>query len=339
MEDIAQSMNPDTHNAPYDYTKTDINGLPARYVLAKNPRDPEGGYVVAKVIDIPVPDDETNDVSESIHTLNPPRPPINPLYNFNTTPEHLEDPSKFIIQHRLGDHDLPYRRIDPELYTNEERMWYTSGKLPHPIRAVMIYQLKCYCCGDFQISDDDIYWESTDCESRLGYKYCSSCKPYFRQAIFKTLAPIWVFRLKYEEWRNENNINLERPFIWVHRTRRDAQGKRDVLSSSPYTYTKWRVISWVTVKHDMPHPSPDGTSVVNDPEDSITIEQISQTIIDGEYYNLTKLVSVMDVLITNKGMLDDPENYDPNIDDPLNKYTHEEKVQIVREAKRNAVLS
>jgi hypothetical protein len=89
----------------------------------------------------------------------------------------------------------------------------------------------------------------------------------------------------------------------------------------------------------MPHPSPDGTSVVNHPEDCITIEQISETIIDGEYYNLTKLVSVMDVLITNKGMIDNPENYDPNIDDPLNKYTHEEKVQIVREAKRNAVLS
>jgi hypothetical protein len=47
----------------------------------------------------------------------------------------------------------------------------------------------------------------------------------------------------------------------------------------------------------------------------------------------------MDVLITNKGMLDDLENYDPNIDDPLNKYTHEEKVQIVTEARRNAVLS
>ena len=30
MEDMAQSVNPDTHNAHYDYTKTDINGLPAR---------------------------------------------------------------------------------------------------------------------------------------------------------------------------------------------------------------------------------------------------------------------------------------------------------------------
>lgn len=307
-----------------DYTKTDINGLPAKYVLAKHPSDPEGGYVVAKVIDVP----------------NPPRPPINPLYNFNTTPEHLTDPSKFIIQHRLGDHSLPYRRIDPELYTDEEKNWYTTGILSRPIRAVMIYQLKCYCCGDFQISDDDIHWESIDVENRLGYKYCSNCKPYFRQAMFKTLAPIWVFRLKYEEWRDQNNVNLEKPFIWVHRTRRDAEGKRDVLGNSPYKYTKWRVLSWVTVKHDMPHPNHDGTSVVDDPEDCITIEQISEIIVNGgEYYTLTKLVSVMDVLITNQGMLDDPNNYDPNIDDPLNKYTHEEKVQIVREARRNAVLS
>jgi hypothetical protein len=307
-----------------DYTKTDINGLPAKYVLAKHPSDPEGGYVVAKVIDV----------------ANPPRPPINPLYNFNTTPEHLTDPSKFIIQHRLGDHSLPYRRIDPELYTDEEKNWYTTGILSRPIRAVMIYQLKCYCCGDFQISDDDIHWESIDVENRLGYKYCSNCKPYFRQAMFKTLAPIWVFRLKYEEWRDQNNVNLEKPFIWVHRTRRDAEGKRDVLGNSPYKYTKWRVLSWVTVKHDMPHPNHDGTSVVDDPEDCITIEQISEIIVNGgEYYTLTKLVSVMDVLITNQGMLDDPNNYDPNIDDPLNKYTHEEKVQIVREARRNAVLS
>lgn len=307
-----------------DYTKTDINGLPAKYVLAKHPSDPEGGYTVAKVIDVP----------------NPPRPPINPLYNFNTTPEHLTDPSKFIIQHRLGDHSLPYRRIDPELYTDEEKNWYTTGILSRPIRAVMIYQLKCYCCGDFQISDDDIHWESIDVENRLGYKYCSNCKPYFRQAMFKTLAPIWTFRLKYEEWRDQNNVNLEKPFIWVHRTRRDAEGKRDVLGNSPYKYTKWRVLSWVTVKHDMPHPNHDGTSVVDDPEDCITIEQISEIIVNGgEYYTLTKLVSVMDVLITNQGMLDDPNNYDPNIDDPLNKYTHEEKVQIVREARRNAVLS
>jgi len=307
-----------------DYTKTDINGLPAKYVLAKHPSDPEGGYVVAKVIDV----------------ANPPRPPINPLYNFNTTPEHLTDPSKFIIQHRLGDHSLPYRRIDPELYTDEEKNWYTTGILSRPIRAVMIYQLKCYCCGDFQISDDDIHWESIDVENRLGYKYCSGCKPYFRQAMFKTLAPIWVFRLKYEEWRDQNNVNLEKPFIWVHRTRRDAEGKRNVLGNSPYKYTKWRVLSWVTVKHDMPHPNHDGTSVVDDPEDCITIEQISEIIVNGgEYYTLTKLVSVMDVLITNQGMLDDPNNYDPNIDDPLNKYTHEEKVQIVRDARRNAVLS
>ena len=90
----------------------------------------------------------------------------------------------------------------------------------------------------------------------------------------------------------------------------------------------------------MPHPNHDGTSVVDDPEDCITIEQISEIIVNGgEYYTLTKLVSVMDVLITNQGMLDDPNNYDPNIDDPLNKYTHEEKVQIVRDARRNAVLS
>jgi hypothetical protein len=89
----------------------------------------------------------------------------------------------------------------------------------------------------------------------------------------------------------------------------------------------------------MPHPTPDGTAVVEEAEDCITIEQISEQIVEGgDYYLLTKLVSVMDVLVINQGMLDDPHNYDPNIDDPLNKYTYEEKKRIVSEARRNAVF-
>jgi hypothetical protein len=88
----------------------------------------------------------------------------------------------------------------------------------------------------------------------------------------------------------------------------------------------------------MPHPSPDGTTVVEDTEDSITIEQLSEQIVDGgDYYTLTKLASVMDVFIINQGMLNDPNNYDPNIDDPLNKYTYEEKKRIVSEARCAAV--
>jgi hypothetical protein len=322
-----------------DYTKTDINGLPARYVLAKNPRDTEGGYVVAKVIDVPNPDSEAS-VSESIYNINPPRPPINPLYNFNTTPEHLEDPSKFIIQHRLGNRDLPYRRIDPELYTDEEKTWYTSGILPSQIREVMIYQLKCYCCGDFQISDDDIHWESTDYENRLGYKYCSSCKPYFRQAIFKTLAPIWVFRLKYEEWRNKNNLNLERPFIWVHRTRRDAEGKRDVLGSSPYIYTKWRIINWVPKKFSMVHYDETTKEVVRAEEYGVVVEQIDEqpNIVNDEYMCLTKIVPIYDILAINydintpntQNTLKNLSTYDPNKDDPLNKYTYQDKHRGLR---------
>ena len=339
-----ENIETDTHRHPaqsQDYTKTDINGFPARYVLTKHPSDPENGYILAKVLDIPLPELFTTDVSESTHTTHPPnplRPPINPLYNFSTTPEHLQDQSKLVVQHRLGNHDLPYRRINPEFYTDAEKKWYTTGILQQPIRAVMIYQLKCYCCGDFQATDDDIHWESTDTESRLGYKYCSNCKPYFRQALFNTLAPIWHLRLEYENWHEQNNLELERPFIWVNRTRRDSDGRRDVLGASPYRYTKWRVINWVTTKYEMPHPSPDGTTVVEDTEDSITSEQLSEQIVDGgDYYSLTKLASVMDVLIINKGMLNDPDNYDPNIDDPLNKYTYEEKRKIVSEARYTAV--
>ena len=330
-----------------DYTKTDINGLPAKYVMAKHPCDSSGGYVITKVVDIPdIPDlsapidiNLTQGVLKTTHTPNQLRPPINPLYNFSTTPEHLRDQSKLVVQHRLGNHDLPYRRIDPSLYTDNEKKWYITGELCNPIRAVMIYQFKCYCCGDFQKKDDDIHWENVDQVNRLGYKYCTDCKPYFRNALFKTLAPIWSLRLKYEEWLEQNNLSLQRPFIWVNRTRRNAEGKRDILGTSPYRYTKWLIINWVTKKHSMPHPSVDGTKVVDDIEDCITVEQISEQIVDsGDYYTLTKLVSVMDVLIINQGMMDDPDNYDPNIDDPLNKYTYEEKVRIFKEARLNAVF-
>jgi hypothetical protein len=89
----------------------------------------------------------------------------------------------------------------------------------------------------------------------------------------------------------------------------------------------------------MPHPSPDGTTIVEDTEDCITIEQLSEQIVDGgDYYSLTKLVSVMDVFIINQGMINDLDNYDPNLDDPLNKYTYYEKKRIVSEAHRSAVL-
>lgn len=36
-----------------NYTKTDINGFPARFVLTKDPRDPTGtASIVVKVIDV-----------------------------------------------------------------------------------------------------------------------------------------------------------------------------------------------------------------------------------------------------------------------------------------------
>ena len=77
-----------------NYTKTDINGLPARYVLTKDPTDPTGvASIVVKAIDIDTSSSSSN-----------PRPPIlNPLYNFSETPLHLQDQSKFITQYRLGD--------------------------------------------------------------------------------------------------------------------------------------------------------------------------------------------------------------------------------------------
>jgi len=232
----------------------------------------------------------------------------------SNTPLHLCDRSQLITQHRNGDLNAPHRTIDPAVYYQSEIDWYGSSILPPPMRMCFILAHKCYLCGDMQASSDDIHGECAE-NFNEGYRFCTACAPYFRQALYKILAPIWRFRLEYERDRSRRSP------IWIHRTRRDESGKSDRTNSGrPFRYTKWFVSSWIPKKSINTHdPTPHE-------EDMICVEEwnVSEP--------MSKLVSVMDVFFANLGSLGDV-NYDPNEDDPLNQIRHmtlDEKREIMR---------
>jgi hypothetical protein len=328
-----------------DYTKTDINGVPARYVLTKDPSDPTGtASIVVKVID-----------TDAFRNQNPRPPILNPLYNFTDTPLHLQDQTKLITQHRLGDHSLPYRVINPEHYTSEELRWYVTGEIPaSPMSMCMIYAKKCYLCGDFQQEQEDMRFESAG-EHPFGYKFCKDCEPYFRRDMQGRLklSCIWELRVAYEEWRKfvqspeyantpadeKPTAKPEKPFVWVNRTRRDENGQRDMISIRPYIYTKWRIINWVPKKFEMSHYDEATHQVIRAEEYGVVVEQIDEqpNIMNDEYMCLTKIVPIYDILAINFDMktnkMKNLSTYDPNEDDPLNKYMYEAKVEMMHNSK------
>ena len=78
----------------------------------------------------------------------------------------------------------------------------------------------------------------------------------------------------------------------------------------------------------------DSETVIEKEEDCLTCEQVeSVQVNDNEYAKITKLVPVRDIYITNLPLLADsadsadPE-YDPNNDDPLNKYSEKEQREM-----------
>jgi len=271
------------------------------HAICPIPGEPEGPYAVVRVLNVPA--------SQS---------PV-------TTPLHLCDPSKLITQHRLGNHELPHRTIDPRLYDECEIQWYGAGVLPPPMYMCFIIANKCYLCGD---SSDDIHGECTE-NFKEGYRFCGACVPYFRQALYKTLAPIWRFRLESER------ADRRRSPLWVHRTRRDESGKSDRTNSGrPFRYTRWFVSSWITRK-SINRCDP---SVEPFEEDLVCVEEWMDHDDNDEIRSvsgaepMSKTVSVMDVFFANRGSLTDP-NYDPNVDDPLNQIrymTLDEKREIMR---------
>jgi hypothetical protein len=176
-----------------------------------------------------------------------------------------------------------------------------------------------------QASADDIHGEFTE-SYKEGYRFCTECAPYFRQALYKTLAPIWRFRLAYEKSKiNDDPVSSFHIPIWVHRTRRDESGKSDRTNSGrPFRYTQWFISSWISQKSINKYdPNPDN----HFEEDLVCVEEWNAP---GEA--MSKVASVMDIFFANRGSIDDP-NYDPNADDPLNQIRHmtlDEKRAIMR---------
>ena len=315
-----------------DSATTTINGLPAKYVLTKNPSDTTGeSYIVAKVLDVP-----ERDLSDATHP-NPIRIPSSYIaYNFAETPLHLCDPAHLVTQYRRGDHSLQHRVVDTSrnTYSEEEMQWYADpeSKIPAPTRLVMIEMLRCYLCGNYQKKEDDIHYESVG-EDTFGYRYCTECQPYFLGSLYKTIVPVLKFRRDYEAWLASTDKTIHnRPFIWVARTRRDDNGQRVIKGNAPYRYTKWQVVNWVSCKHKFPRVLlNDGEVVNNEEEDSLLCEQVEHVLVDGfEYSTITKLVPLRDIYVTNLPLLAYPADteYDPNTDDPLNKYSDKEQREM-----------
>jgi hypothetical protein len=307
-------------------------------------------YMVAKVLDIP----EFRSVSEATHSVpNPIRIPSSYIsYNFSETPSHLCDPASIVTQHRCSNIELPHRVVDisKNQYSEEELKWYADpeSNIPPAMRLVMICMLRCYLCGDFKESEDDIHYESVG-EHTFGYRYCTECQPYFLGSLYKAIAPIIKFRHDYEAWLASTNKKVHTyPFIWVARTRRDQNGERIIKGNAPYRYTKWRIINWVTRKHEFTRVSlDDSETVIEQGEDCLTCEQIAlENMPDLDNATITKLVPVRDIYITNLPLLADcahsansanPE-YDPNSDDPLNKYSEKEQREMFNTACASRVI-
>lgn len=281
-------------------SNTDIHGIPASYAFYRMPGEPDDGtYSVVKVVDVPTT--------------------TGTLRMKSDTPLHLCDPSKMVTQHRLGNHELPHRTIDPAMYDQCEIDWYGAGILPPPFYMCFILARKCYLCGDMQESSDDIHGECTE-SYREGYRFCTECAPYFRQALYKTLAPIWRFRLAHERAKNDPNPTSSfRVPIWVHRTRRDESGKSDRTNSGrPFRYTRWFISSWISQKSiNKNDPNPEN----HFEDDLICVEEYIAPGDMSKAEPMSKLVSVMDVFFANQRSIDNP-NYDPNVDDPLNQIRH-----------------
>jgi len=237
-------------------------------------------------------------------------------------------------QYRCGNHILGHRIVDPALhnYDDAQLKWYENPvDIPEPTRLVMFEIRRCYLCGDLQPGKGTI--DSGNCESDVGiyhegvgdhpygYRMCLKCKPYYLAALKKRLGPVWRFRKQFDENRDvDSNVPVT---LWVARTRYDEHGNRVRTGNMPFRYSLWHVARWPPVTYTDKHKAERDPTYVN--EDCLIAESNTEPV--------TKLVSIDDMFITNYGSIADP-NYDPNVDDPLNRYNDEQRLQLRDEEMR-----
>jgi hypothetical protein len=234
-------------------------------------------------------------------------------------------------QYRCGNPTLGSRVVDPALnmYYDSQLQWYENPvDIPEPARLVMFEVRRCYLCGDVQPGQGSI--ESGNCESDIGiyhegvgehpfgYRMCLECKPFYLNALKKKLGPLWRFRKQFDENRA---VDSHAPLtLWVARTRYDEEGNRVRIGNTPFKYSAWHIARWSPVKYVDKYRAERDVTYVN--EDCLVVASNTESV--------TKLVNIDDLFITNYGSIVDP-NYDPNTDDPLNKYSYAQRQQLREE--------
>jgi hypothetical protein len=235
------------------------------------------------------------------------------------------------IQYRCGNHNLGHRLVDPALnmYDDAQLKWYENPvDIPEPARLVMFEIRRCYLCGHVQPGNGTV--DSGNCESDVGiyhegvgnhpygYRMCLECKPYYLNALKNKLGPVWRFRQQFDHnCLSDCHTPLH---LWVARTRYDENGNRVRTGNMPFKYTSWHVARWSPLKYIDKYKVEQDPAYVNE----------SCLIVASNDESVTKLVNIDDLFITNYGSISDP-NYDPNMDDPLNKYSHEQRQQMHKE--------
>ncbi len=230
-------------------------------------------------------------------------------------------------QYRCSNPNLGSRVVDPALnmYDANQLKWYENPiDIPEPTRLVMFEIRRCYLCGDLRPgkgmvdsgnceSDVGIYHEGVG-EHPYGYRMCLECKPYYLSALKNKIGPIWRFRQQFDEERLCGSVCNAPLHLWVARTRYDENGNRVRTGNMPFRYTIWHIARWSPLKYIDKYKAEQDPDYVD--EDCVIVESDDETV--------TKLVNIDDLFITNYGSITDP-NYDPNTDDPLHKYSHEQR--------------
>lgn len=234
-------------------------------------------------------------------------------------------------QYRCSIPNLGSRVVDPALnmYDDAQLQWYENPvDIPEPARLVMFEIRRCYLCGDLRPgngmvdsgnceSDVGIYHEGVG-EHPYGYRMCLECKPYYLSALKHKLGPVWRFRRQFDQNRAiDSHVPLK---LWVARTRYDEHGTRVRTGNMPFKYSSWHVARWSPLKYIDKHKSEQDPEYVN--EDCLIVASNDESV--------SKLVNIDDIFITNYGSIADP-NYDPNTDDPLNRYTRDQRQRMCEE--------